>query len=138
MTTWLNLRPHEWLATMKQHENQAFCAGAKPKIRFRPAPHRTSRINTLAERSVSWILSLAGVTFFIQNTMLFCMFIFRRSQTSKNPPAPTTKHRNLRKSRGAEIKRLSRIIVPVFGIRLFLEKASTKSFEPLGEYLITT
>ena len=127
MTAWLNLRPHEWLATMKQHENQAFCAGAKPKIRFRPAPHRKPRIKTLAERSVSWILSLAGVTFFIQNTMVFLrVYTSERQKVKKHPPQILQNIAFGEKKPAAKSRKLQGFIVSNFRIVSFFEKVSIK------------
>ena len=126
MTTWLNLRPHEWLATMKQHEHQAFCADAKPKIRFRPAPHRTSRIKTFAERSVSWILSLAGVTFFKQNIMVFCIFTLRKVKKSNKLPHLLQNIAFGEKKPAAKSRKLQGFIVSNFRIVSFFEKVSIK------------
>ena len=65
MHIWSNLQPQEWPTTMQPQQNLAFRAGTEPKIRFRPTPNLKSRIKTLGERSVWWILSLVDVTLFI-------------------------------------------------------------------------
>ena len=115
---------------MKQLENAKVSTGHDPNIRSGPRPTPKSMVGPFGEHSVWRVSSLVAVTFFIYNTMGFCIFTLRDHHKSNKIPGLMQNIALGENKPAAKSKFYRGFIVPIWEIRLFLEHVRKNELNP--------